>query len=526
MSDVPIDAALDPCPAGAAPADAARAGAGVPNAAPIVLGRGALTCADVDEIAIGRQRVRLADQVLPRLAANHAAAVELAVRTPVYGRSTAVGALLGASVTDSDADAAAAQQLLRSHAATAGESLPNSAVRAMTAVRLEQISAAASGLGPATALAMVEALNADRMPVVGRHSSVGTGDIAALARLGLALPAGALGPGDAMALMSSNALSLGRGCLAVVDLERLLDAAMAVTALTFVARDGALGALHPAAAGPFTGPQRAARVLRRLCAGAGPAGRLQDQYGLRTAPQTLGIALDAAAALRSTVTQLSNAAAENPLIVTGPPAEAVHHGGFHALHLTAVLDGATAGLARAMTGSENRLAMLLEPAPGTSDDGPGDRPFLADGPPTASGLMVVEYTAAAALGAIRAAAVPAGLQTAQLSRGVEQDAGFAPQSVAQLEDALAVSRVVVAAEAVAAVRAIRLRAGVVPGALQPVWQLCAALPAEMTDRDLTDDLRIAGELLPRLARFSAAAGDDEGGPAPGRPPQPKRDSPP
>ena len=132
------------------------------------------------------------------------------------------------------------------------------------------------------------------MPTIGRFNSLGTGDVAPLARLALTLPAGALDQGDGLALMSSNALTIGRAALAVVDLDRLLAAATVVTALTFLARDGAAGALHAQAAGPFPGPQRIARVLRRLGAGTRRAARLQDQYGLRAAPQTLGIAVDAA----------------------------------------------------------------------------------------------------------------------------------------------------------------------------------------------------------------------------------------
>ena len=489
--------------------------------APIALGRGTLSCEQVALIATERWGVRLAADALPRPVANHAAAVELATRTPVYGRSTAVGALLAESVGDPEG---AAEQLLRSHAGTAGNPLPNAAVRAMVAVRIEQIAAGASGLGAATVLALVDGLNDDRMPVIGRYHSVGTGDITALARLGLTLPAGSLDPGDAMALMSSNALSLGRGCLAVIDLERLLGAAVVVTALSFLARDGAAGALLAAAAGPFPGPQRVARALRRLCPGDAPAGRLQDQYGLRAAPQTLGIAFDAAAALRSTVTLLSNAAAENPLIQTGPPAAAIHHGGFHAVHLTAALDAAVLALARAMTGSRNRTAILLEPVPATASNGPVGRAFLAAGPPTASGLMVGEYVASAALAAIRAAAVPAGLQTAELSRGVEQDAGFAPQSVTQLEEALAASRVVAAVELVAAVRSVRMRRIIMPVALRPVWELCGLLPVDLADRDLTDDLQLAEEILPRLAAFAGTSGDDEADPAPGRPPHLTEDS--
>jgi histidine ammonia-lyase len=409
--------------------------------------------------------------------------------------------------------------LLRSHATTAGPALPAEQVRAMTAIRLEQITVGRSGLGPATAAALVDLLNEDRMPTVGRFNSLGTGDVAPLARLALTLPADALDRGDGLALMSSNALTIGRAALAVVDLDRLLAAATVVTALTFLARDGAAGALHALAAGPFPGPQRVAHVLRRLGAGSRQPARLQDQYGLRAAPQTLGIAVDAAATLREVVTALAGAGLENPLVIDGPPASVVHHGGFHAVHLTAALDGAALCLARAAVGSVNRLALLTEPppTPGAQPadqgvDGPTShesaRAFLAGGPATASGIMVLEYTAAAALGAVRAAAIPAATQTAGLSRGIEQDATYAPLAADQLADALAAMRVLVAVELVAATRAVRLRALPVPEPLAEVWRVCERLPADMNDRDLTDDVRDAEALLDLIAPFGAAAGHD------------------
>ena len=408
--------------------------------------------------------------------------------------------------------------LLRSHATTAGPALPAEQIRAMTAVRVEQIAVGRSGLGPATAAALVDLLNEDRMPTIGRFNSLGTGDVAPLARLALTLPTEALDPGDGLALMSSNALTIGRAALAVVDLDRLLAAATVVTALTFLARDGAAGALHALAAGPFPGPRRVAHTLRRLGAGSRRPARLQDQYGLRAAPQTLGIAVDAAATLREVVTALAGAGLENPLVIAGPQASVVHHGGFHAVHLTAALDDAALGLARAAVGSVNRLALLTEPPPTpaagsaqlAADPVPQDeaRAFLAGGPATASGIMVLEYTAAAALGTVRAAAIPAATQTAGLSRGIEQDATYAPLAADQLADAIAAMRVLVAVELVAATRALRLRELPVPEPLSQVWRICARLPAEMNDRDLTDDVRDAEALLAEIAPFGASAGHD------------------
>ncbi len=497
----------------------------------IELGTGTLTCEQIDGIARSHEQVTLAPAVAQRLADSHAAVLRLAADGPVYGRSTGVGALLTARLMDVQ-DPAAGDQLgagpaqpptapghgdglLRSHATTAGPPLPSEQIRAMTAVRLEQIAVGRSGLGPGTAAALVDLLNDNRMPTIGRFNSLGTGDVAPLARLALTLPADALDQGDGLALMSSNALTIGRAALAVVDLDGLLAAATVVTALTYLARDGAAGALHAQAAGPFPGPQRIARVLRRLGAGSRVPARLQDQYGLRAAPQTLGIAVDGAGALREVATALTAAGLENPLVMSGPPASVVHHGGFHAVHLTAALDGAALGLARAAVGSVNRLALLTEPPPEPADlqlSGPAAaqaRAFLAGGPSTASGIMVLEYTAAAALGSVRAAAIPAATQTAGLSRGIEQDATYAPLAADQLAEAIGAARVLIAVELVAAVRAIRLRDLPMPVPLAGAWQVCDKLPTEMADRDLTEDVRLAERLLDRLGPFGLDPGDDQ-----------------
>jgi histidine ammonia-lyase len=506
----------------------------------ITLGAGTLTCEELWAIAHDRAQVRLDTGVVGRLAASHAAVQELATHTPVYGRSTGVGALLTARILDvpttgNSAGSAAGQPdgLLRSHATTAGPPLPAEQIRAMVAVRVEQIAVGRSGLGPKTVVALVDLLNRDQMPVVGRYNSLGTGDVAPLARLALLLPTGALDAGDGLALMSSNALTIGRAALAVVSLDTLLAAATVITALTFLARDGAAGALHAQAAGPFAGPQHVARVLRRLGAGSRQPARLQDQYGLRAAPQTLGIAIDAAAALRGVVTALATAGLENPLVLD-PPA-AVHHGGFHAVHLTAALDDAALALARTAVGSVNRLALLTEPPPPGNDPLPDPaaralppgaaapalaRAFLAGGPESASGIMVLEYTAAAALGTVRAAAIPAATQTAGLSRGIEQDATYAPLAADQLADSVAAARILLAVELVAAIRAIRIRGLQLPAALQPVWAICDSLSAELADRDLTGDVQLAEQLLDRIAWYGGdAAAEPDGSQknfAPGR----------
>src|SRR5919198_2525569 len=100
--------------------------------------------------------------------------------------------------------------------------------------------------------------------------------------------------------------------------------------------------------------------------------------------------------------------------------------------------------------STTRVANLVDP------DYTGLSRFLASGADASSGVMMIEYVAHDALAAVRAAAQPATLGTATLSRGAEHHASFAPQAAVLTRQLLDALRSVLACELVAAVRAIRL----------------------------------------------------------------------
>jgi histidine ammonia-lyase len=101
-------------------------------------------------------------------------------------------------------------------------------------------------------------------------------------------------PGDALALLSSNALALGQSALACHDLTVLLHATHAVAALSLAAVSGSLEAyaapVH--AVRPYPGAARAAAEVRRLLGAPDrPAlarGRIQDPYGFRAFPRRTG----------------------------------------------------------------------------------------------------------------------------------------------------------------------------------------------------------------------------------------------
>ncbi|MDX6213850.1 MAG: histidine ammonia-lyase [Frankiales bacterium] len=451
-----------------------------------------LTVAEITAVADRRLAVSVSDPAYAAVRRTRDAALTVAATRPVYGRSTGVGANKGIEITER---AHHALGLLRSHATSAGELREPRRVRAMLAVRCAQLAAAGSGIAPEVLQALVAILDSDALPPVREYGSIGTGDLSALATTALAL-LGELAPAtpgrvgfdehDALAFLSSNAAAIGDAALAVHDLSALAHASLATAALTFAAVDGNAEAWSELAESvtPFPGARLVCRTMRALTDGAAAPARIQDPFGLRALPQVHGMCLDSLAALTSVVEALASAAAENPVFRADPP-QVAHNGGFHVAYLATALDTARSALAQAAQLSQARLANLVDP------ELTGLAPFLADGP-GASGVMVLEYVAASALAQLRAAATPTAVQTVSISRGAEDDASFAALGASLALASVRAYETVVSCELVAAVRALRMRGLVVP---LPV----AGLPAELADRDLTDDLRQAAEVLYALA---------------------------
>ncbi|MFF0064084.1 aromatic amino acid ammonia-lyase [Streptomyces sp. NPDC005279] len=486
----------------------------------VVLDGQSLPVADIVRLADGTARPVLGSEAIKRVEVSWDAARELAASGRVYGRSTGVGANRNEDVP-TGAAADHGLRLLRSHAGAIGDPLPARQVRAMLAVRANQLLAGGAGLRPGVVTALCEALQRGAYPVVNEFGSVGTGDIAALAQMGLALAgehpweggappeAQALDNNDALALISSNALTLGQAALALDELRALVSATELVAALSLLAVDGSYEAyaepVH--AARPHPGTYAVAARMRRLLGAperpTPPLGRIQDPYGFRCLPQIHGPAQDAADALEGTLAVEINAAAENPLIRAADMA-AYHHGGFYMAQLALDLDHFRLAISQTARLSTSRLSALNEPAFTRL------RPFLADTEAASSGVMILEYAAGAALGDLRAFSAPASLGHAVLSRGVEEQASFASLAARQTLRAGGAYRLVVGCELVAAVRALRRR-GLRPDPDLPVgraFELAeAALDDELADRPLTDDVTAAAALLDRFTDLATEMTD-------------------
>ena len=453
--------------------------------------------------------------------AREAIAVLLARGDELYGVTTGVGALRAYRVPKNRREQYSVR-LLRSHACGAGDPLPAMVVRAAMATRANQIGAGGAGVAEELLDGLVNALNAGLSPFTRELGSLGTGDLTNLADIGLALlgegrmwrgdqlveagqalaeaglePA-RLGGRDGLALMSSNAVSIGRAALLVVDARRLLDAWLCVAALSFEAAAADPGVLDSRIHSWRHRPGQAAVAarMRQLLEGLeqrtrdpGPLG-VQDPYPFRAQPQVDGTVHDALRALEETVVHELNFAGENALIIADEDV-ALPNGNPHAAPLANAIDGLRTALAQSAALIAARVSTLL-------DSGlTGLPPFLARRPGPETGALVLEYTAHAAVAEVRSLVTPVAAQTVSVSRGVESHSSLAPIAARRAHETLSALRVAVAVELVVAVRALRLAGQKPAGAgTRALWQRATEhLNPDLNDRPLEPDVEAARRLI-------------------------------
>jgi histidine ammonia-lyase len=467
-----------------------------------------LTCAQVSAVARGGSPVVLSGGARERARRAHELATRIASTRPVYGRTTGVGANR-VELVSQDARGHGLR-LLRSHASGAGALEPPDRVRALMVVRLNQLAAGGSGVAPQVLDALEAALVSDAVPAIHQLGAIGTGDLCALAELGLTLcgerawrsgtaPTTALSSPDALALISSNAATIGEAVLAHQDLTVLLSGADVVAGLSFTALGGAAEAYGAAVqeARAHHGQVLVAQRMRALLdLGAASRGgrRLQDPFALRAVPQVHGTAVDALLRLGGVLDVEINSRAENPLIDVGT-ADAWHNANFHTGHLAHALDSARAAVYPVAELSAARLGDLVEP------DFTGLPAFLAEGPPGSSGVMALEYVAQDGVSALRHTILPATLGSAVISRGLEDHASFSPHAARLATTSVPALRTVLATELVAAVRALSMQDGTAtdhplgPTLGAAYARARTALQSSLLDRPLSGDIEVACGLL-------------------------------
>lgn len=438
----------------------------------VTLGSEAPTAADVVAIAQGA-RVELGADARDAIEASRRV-VEAAITAgePVYGLNTRLGAGRDDRVGD-DELIEFQRSVIANHRGGVGEALDEPEVRAIIATRLAGFTRGGSGVRPELAEAYAALLNAGVHPVVPRRGSVGAADLTHLAEVaavvtgsGRAFVDGSvvsaaealaaaglepvvLAPHEGLAVLSSNAYSVGVGALTVAALDALaatLDRVMSLS-LEAVAGAGPAGNLSAfseevANARGGTGQRASAALIRAELAGSALTASdrvvtVQDPLAFRTVPQIHGALREAIERARVEIEVELAARSDNPLVDV-ESGRMISGGNFQAVPLALAYEGLRLALAHVASASERRISALSGLLATARRAGRTRVPGL------------LSYAASAAVAEVRQLAAPATVGVTTVS-GVEDHASLAPLALQLLERSVALVGELSAIEALHAV---------------------------------------------------------------------------
>jgi histidine ammonia-lyase len=463
----------------------------------VVLTGADLTVGDVEAVARHGMRTALDVHARERMQEARDVIAALVERGEVvYGVTTGFGDLATTFIPPGDA-AALQENLIASHAAGVGRPFPREVVRAMLLLRANTLALGHSGCRPLLVDRICAFLEHGIHPVVPEQGSVGaSGDLAPLAHLALPLigrgqveiagqvvPALValrehglepltLEPKEGLALLNGTQLMSALGALLLADADRLARTASVAAAISVEAllgTDVAYAAPYQLAR-PHPGQVAVAGELRHLLrdsglqqAHHGSAHKVQDPYSLRCVPQVHGAARDAFDHLRRVLDIELNSATDNPLVFPSGgevPTDALATGGglvisggnFHGEPIALALDFAKLALSELGSISERRTALLVDPRLN------GGLPaFLTPDPGRNSGLMIVQYTAAALASENKVLAHPSSADSIPTSANQEDHVSMGAAAARHARTVLGHVQQIVAIELLAAAQALDLR---------------------------------------------------------------------
>lgn len=462
-----------------------------------------LTIQDVVNVARNGYRLEIGDNLKTSLREHRSGLVELAkTGRPIYGFNTGFGSLKDVAI-DSESLKQYQRRYIGAHSCGSGRPFPPDVIRAAILLRIKVLSKAYSGVRWELVSALTDLLNADIVPIVPEHGSLGaSGDLVPLATIGAtligepqakvwyggkkltapeALHAAGLQPleleeKEAMALTNGSTVTLAVLCLAVHDAERLTKNADVVASLSLEAVRAELAAYDPRIHNlrPHPGQVASAENIRRLTEASEwmtdearqvrfphdvfdswEKPRVQEAYSLRCIPQVHGAVRDALDHVRATVVRESNSVTDNPLVFADEVLGYVSlsGGNFHGQHLAFVADYLGLSIPSIANISDRRTFRLL-----TNWLSNGLQPDLAGAPLEEgnSGLMITQYAGASLLARNRILAHPASVDTVPTASDQEDHVSMSMEAAMKCGEIISNARRVLAIEYLAAGQAVSL----------------------------------------------------------------------
>jgi len=387
-----------------------------------------LSLKDVERVARFHEPVVLSPEAVNRIQDSHRRLNDIvATDRVVYGINTGFGIFAERRIPRKDS-AILSRNLILSHAVGTGEPFPEEVVRAAMLIRANTLAKGYSGVRLEIVETLLEMLNRGVTPVVPSQGSLGSsGDLLPLSSMALVfttdekdeeddsgwayfsgkrmsgkkamelagLPRIRLGPKEGLALNNGATFSAAVAALAVCDAEKWLHLSHAALAMSLEALLGCSAAFDPRIhqVRGHPGQLKVAQAILSLTQGSSLinlAGRVQDAYSLRCAPQVVGAAWDTLEFVREIVSREINAATDNPLLFED--GDVLSGGNFHGEPIGMAMDYLAIAMSEVAAISERRIFRLTD---GKLNG--GLPPMLVDTVEAAglnSGLMMPQYTAA------------------------------------------------------------------------------------------------------------------------------------
>lgn len=450
----------------------------------------------------------------------------VAGRRVVYGVTTGFGRFKDKNISGEDIFELQ-KNLIRSHSVGVGRLLASELVRAALVVRLNSLVQGHSGVRMELLELAASLLNKNIIPVVPSQGSVGSsGDLAPLSHMGLVL----MGEGkvwnndkiiDAREALKKNGLKpirfeakeglawnngtsvmTGIAALTLRKAEMLADVADLACALTVEGLCGVASAYDPRVhkLRPHSGQIQSAKNILSYLKGSRLAdsvpNRIQDAYSLRCAPQVHGAARDALSYVSTTVDIELNSVTDNPLIFNNP-SQAISGGNFHGEPIAIAMDVLGIAVSELANISERRTAKLMD---STTNEGlpmfliPTEKAGLH------SGLMMIQYTAAALVSENKVLAHPASVDSIPTSANQEDHVSMGTIAARKAWEIVANAEHVLAIELISGAQAADFRGSskLGKGTINLYKRIRKNLKKVDGDREFSKDIILVAKLLPDL----------------------------
>jgi len=392
----------------------------------------------------------------------------------IYGVNTGFGSLCSTSVSQSNLKKLQVN-LIRSHAAGTGNTVSPQISRLMLVSKIRALSKGYSGVR----WDIIEFLNLlyshDILPVIPEMGSLGaSGDLAPLAHMSLVL----IGEGEVfyekkrfkakdvlkklniapvelvekegLALINGTQFMLSHGLWAIIQARYISYWADWVSSMSIIGFDASSAPFDPRIQkirnqkGQMFVSKRIREFLLDCPSFIKEKDHIQDPYSFRCIPQVHGASNDSWTHVQEVFLNEADAVTDNPTVFSD---EVISAGNFHGQKLALAMDYGKMALAEWGSISERRINQLTLGKRGL-------KPFLATNPGLESGLMILQYSAAALVSRNKQRTVPSSTDSIDSSAGQEDHVSMGANAATDLIEVINGVWKIVSMELVCAIRSI------------------------------------------------------------------------